>query len=164
MSDTNFDLMWKINMLGAYSAIRAAIPHFLRQGHGRIVLTSSTSGIFGSFGGSNYGTCKNALVGMMPPLAALFDSLPGSVDVSISALCPMAATRMGGTVMKPPPSTEGLHPDLVAPTVAMLSSDEEGSRANGAVVGVYLRIGWILTDYIPPFSGTQAKAGSDAWN
>lgn len=53
MSDLNFDLMWKVNMLGAYSAVRAAIPIFLSQGYGRVVLTASTSGIFGSFGGSN---------------------------------------------------------------------------------------------------------------
>lgn len=70
---------------------------------------------------------------MIAPWASFFNSLAPAADISISALCPMAATRMGGTVIAAPPSPEGSHPDLVAPTVAMMVSQEEGSRANGSI-------------------------------
>ncbi|KXS22488.1 NAD(P)-binding protein [Gonapodya prolifera JEL478] len=133
MSEQAFDAMWKVNVKGAYSAVRAAWPVFLKQGYGRIVLTSSTSGTFGSFGGSNYGTSKYCLIGLLLSISSLINSLPGNPDISISAVCPFAFTRMGSTVMKEPPSPEGFSPDNVSPVVAMLASREYGGSCNGDV-------------------------------
>ncbi|KAJ3342208.1 hypothetical protein HDU93_002998 [Gonapodya sp. JEL0774] len=133
MSESAFDAMWRVNVKGAYSAIRAAWPVFLKQGYGRIVLTSSTSGTFGSFGGTNYGSSKNALIGFLLSISSLIESLPGDPDISISAVCPFAFTRMSSTVMREQPSPEGLSPDNVAPVVAMLASKEYGKACNGDV-------------------------------
>ncbi|KAI9014290.1 hypothetical protein DFJ74DRAFT_682022 [Hyaloraphidium curvatum] len=129
MSDVNFDLMWQINMMGAYSAARAAVPHFVRQGYGRVIFTSSSSGVWGSFGGSNYGTCKYSLIGLLLSLSSQLAALPG--DISASALLPGAATRMGGTVLGSGPAPEFGHPDLVSPVVAMLAG-KKGAAQNGS--------------------------------
>jgi NAD(P)-dependent dehydrogenase (short-subunit alcohol dehydrogenase family) len=107
-----------------------------QQQYGRIVMTSSSSGIYGNFGQTNYGAAKMALVGFMNSLA-----LEGSkYGIKVNALAPIAATRMTSDVM-----TEEvlalLEPEAVTPAVIFLSGEDAPTRqivAAGA--GVFARV------------------------
>lgn len=127
----NFDLVVQVHLLGTAYVTHAAWPVMLEQNYGRIVLTSSGSGIFGNFGQSNYGAAKMGMLGFMNVLA-----LEGaSRNVRVNCLSPGAATRMTATVPgrsvdpdNPPPER---HPSLVSPAVLFMSSED---APNGAVI------------------------------
>lgn len=98
MSDDDVTRVVDVHLLGAFNVLRPAWPHLVEGGYGRIVLTSSSSGLFGTFGQANYGAAKTGLIGLMNVLA-----LEGARrGILVNALAPTAATRM----------TEGLLGDL----------------------------------------------------
>ncbi len=131
MSLDDFDLVVKVHLLGTAYVTHAAWPLMLEQNYGRIVLTSSGSGIFGNFGQSNYGAAKMGMLGLMNVLA-----LEGaSRNVHVNCLSPGAATRMTATVPgrqvdpdDPPPERS---PSLVSPAVLFMASED---APNGAVI------------------------------
>jgi NAD(P)-dependent dehydrogenase (short-subunit alcohol dehydrogenase family) len=89
------------------------------QKYGRIVVTTSSTGLYGNFGQTNYGAAKLSLVGLMNSL-----KLEGEKDnIKVNAICPVAATRMTENLM-PPSVLEMLKPEFVTPAVAFLASDE----------------------------------------
>jgi NAD(P)-dependent dehydrogenase (short-subunit alcohol dehydrogenase family) len=89
------------------------------QKYGRIVVTTSGTGLYGNFGQTNYGAAKLSLVGFMNSL-----KLEGAKDnIRVNAICPVAATRMTENLM-PPAVVEMLKPDYVSPAVAYLASDD----------------------------------------
>jgi hypothetical protein len=93
------------------------------QAYGRIVVTTSSSGLYGNFGQSNYGAAKMALVGLMNTLA-----LEGAKhNIRVNALAPTAATAMTQGLM-PPEMLARLHPSKVAPAVVYLASDEAPTK------------------------------------
>ncbi|MEM1317769.1 MAG: SDR family NAD(P)-dependent oxidoreductase, partial [Pseudomonadota bacterium] len=93
------------------------------QGYGRIVMTTSTSGIYGNFGQTNYGAAKAGVWGMMNTL-----NIEGAKnDIRINCISPTAATRMTEDVI-PPEALEALDPKWVTPAVLFLSSKEAPSR------------------------------------
>ncbi|MGH6876027.1 MAG: SDR family NAD(P)-dependent oxidoreductase, partial [Rhizomicrobium sp.] len=93
--------------------------HMRDKQYGRIVVTTSSTGLYGNFGQANYGAAKLALVGLMHTL-----KLEGARDnIKINAICPVAATRMTENIM-PPPMLEMLKPDYVTPGVVFLASEE----------------------------------------
>jgi hypothetical protein len=65
----NWDSVLKVHLYGGYNVIRAAWPHFREQSYGRIVVATSTSGLFGNFGQANYSAAKLGLVGLINTLA-----------------------------------------------------------------------------------------------
>ena len=93
------------------------------QGYGRIVVTTSSTGLYGNFGQTNYGAAKLSLVGFMNSL-----KLEGAKDnIKVNAICPVAATRMTEALM-PPAVLEMLKPEFVSPAVAYLASRRRAHR------------------------------------
>ncbi|MBS9536196.1 SDR family NAD(P)-dependent oxidoreductase [Mycobacterium sp. M1] len=130
MSDENFDAVLKVHLYGGYNVLRAAWPHFREQGFGRVVVATSTSGLFGNFGQANYGAAKLGLVGMINTLA-----LEGAkYNIKANAIAPIAATRMTEDIL-PPEVLAKLKPEYVAPVVAYLCTEENPNTASVFVVG-----------------------------
>jgi NAD(P)-dependent dehydrogenase (short-subunit alcohol dehydrogenase family) len=94
------------------------------QRHGRVVMTTSSSGLFGNFGQANYGAAKMALVGLMQTLA-----LEGEkYNIRVNCLAPTAATAMTDALL-PPDALERLSPEAVSPGVLSLVGDDAPTRA-----------------------------------
>ncbi|GAB7143857.1 SDR family oxidoreductase [Mycobacterium riyadhense] len=130
MSFENWDAVLKVHLYGGYNVIRAAWPHFREQSYGRVVVATSTSGLFGNFGQSNYGAAKLGLVGLINTLA-----LEGAkYNIHANALAPIAATRMTQDIL-PPEVFEKLTPDFVAPVVAYLCTEECADNGSVFIVG-----------------------------
>lgn len=130
MAYENWDSVVQVHLYGGYNVIRAAWPHFREQGFGRVVVATSTSGLFGNFGQANYGAAKLGLVGLINTLA-----IEGAkYDIKANALAPIAATRMTEDVM-PPEVLEKLTPEYVAPVVGYLCTEEVADTGSVFVVG-----------------------------
>lgn len=119
MTDADWEAVLGVHLSGGYHVTRAAWPYFREQGHGRVVVATSTSGLYGNFGQSNYGAAKAGLVGLMNTLA-----IEGrKYNILANAVAPIAATRMTQDVA-PPEVLEKLPAGQVAPIVGYLLSDE----------------------------------------
>ena len=130
MSFENRDAVLKVHLYGGYNVIRAAWPHFREQSYGRVVVATSTSGLFGNFGQTNYGAAKLGLVGLINSLA-----LEGAkYNIHANAVAPIAATRMTEDIL-PKEVLEKLTPEYVAPVVAYLCTEENPNSASVFVVG-----------------------------
>ncbi|MBB5153635.1 NAD(P)-dependent dehydrogenase (short-subunit alcohol dehydrogenase family) [Saccharopolyspora phatthalungensis] len=79
-----------MHLMGSVHCTKAVWPHMIRQGYGRILMTTSASGIYGNFGQSNYGAAKSGVVGLMNVLAAE----GAKKGIRVYSLAPTAATRM----------------------------------------------------------------------
>ncbi|MBV1876647.1 MAG: SDR family NAD(P)-dependent oxidoreductase [Pseudomonadales bacterium] len=123
MSLDEWDLVMNVHMNGTAYVTHAAWPIMYEQNYGRIICTSSGSGLWGNFGQANYGCAKMAMVGFMNVLA-----IEGrSKNIHINCLGPGAATRMTATipgrsdgVSAPPPE---MAPELVTPAVVFMASE-----------------------------------------
>ncbi|MEB4209104.1 SDR family oxidoreductase [Mycobacterium sp. 94-17] len=130
MTSENWDAVLKVHLYGGYNVIRAAWPHFREQSYGRVVVATSTSGLFGNFGQTNYGAAKLGLVGLINSLA-----LEGAkYNIHANAVAPIAATRMTEDIL-PKEVLEKLTPEYVAPVVAYLCTEENPNNASVFVVG-----------------------------
>ena len=120
----DFDLIVQVHLLGTAYMTHAAWPIMYQNNNGRIVLTSSISGIYGMFGQSAYGSAKMAMLGMMNVLA-----LEGkSHGIHINCLAPGADTRMTALDKElgidPEQPRPDMHPRLISPAALYLSSEE----------------------------------------
>lgn len=136
MDLADFSLVTDVHLAGSVNCTKAVWEHMRERQYGRIVMTSSSSGIYGNFGQTNYGAAKMGLVGFMNSLA-----LEGQkYGIHVNALAPIAATRMTEDLM--PPEVLGLlEPEAVTPAVVFMASGGAPTRqiiAAGA--GVYARV------------------------
>jgi NAD(P)-dependent dehydrogenase (short-subunit alcohol dehydrogenase family) len=117
MSEDDWDAVFAVHIKGCFSVLRAAWPVFREQSYGRVVMATSTSGLYGNFGQANYGAAKAAMVGLMNVL-----KLEGEkYDVRVNLVAPSAATRMTENLMSDEQNAQ-YGPDHVAPVVALLAS------------------------------------------
>ncbi len=124
MEVEDFRLVLDVHLMGAVHCTKAVWPHMVAQNYGRIVMTTSSSGLYGNFGQSNYGAAKLALVGLMQTLA-----LEGAKhDIRVNSLAPTAATRMTEGLM-PPEVLRALQPEAVVPAMLVLASVDAPTRA-----------------------------------
>ncbi|MFY2858915.1 SDR family oxidoreductase [Mycobacterium sp. THU-M104] len=130
MTFENWDAVLKVHLYGGYNVLRAAWPHFREQSYGRVVVATSTSGLFGNFGQANYGAAKLGLVGMINTLA----QEGAKYNIHTNAVAPIAATRMTEDIM-PKEVLEKLTPEYVAPVVAYLCTEECADTASVFIVG-----------------------------
>ncbi len=120
----DFRQVLEVHLMGAVHCTKAVWPVMVAQKRGRIVMTTSSSGLYGNFGQSNYGAAKMALVGLMQTLA-----LEGAKhDIRVNCLAPTAATRMTQGLM-PEAVLRALAPQSVVPAMLVLAHDEAPTRA-----------------------------------
>ena len=127
----DWDLVMDVHLNGTAYVTHAAWPILYQRQWGRIVLTSSTSGIYGNFGQANYGAAKMGMLGLMNVLA--LEGAPKNIRVN--ALAPAAETRLIGTIpgrdVNPDAPDPLRHPRLVTPAVLLLCGED---APNGKVI------------------------------
>jgi NAD(P)-dependent dehydrogenase (short-subunit alcohol dehydrogenase family) len=131
MTLDEWDLVIDVHLNGSAYVTWHAWPILYEKNYGRVVFTSSTSGIFGSFGQANYGAAKMGMVGMMNNLSRE----GASHNVRVNCLAPGAATRMIASIPgrdvdpdNPPPES---HPRLVSPAVLYMCGED---APNGRII------------------------------
>jgi len=120
----DWDIVMDVHLNGTAYVTHAAWPIMYEQNYGRIVFTSSTSGIFGNFGQSNYGAAKMGMLGLMNVL----EKEGAARNIRVNTLAPAAATRLINTIPgrredldKPDPMR---HPKLVTPAVLLMCAED----------------------------------------
>ncbi|MFD2855907.1 SDR family NAD(P)-dependent oxidoreductase [Seohaeicola zhoushanensis] len=168
MTMADFRKVVDVHLIGSATVTHACWPLMREQQYGRIVLTSSSSGLCGNFGQANYGAAKAAMMGLMNVL-----HLEGARDnIRVNTLAPTAATRMTESLM-PEDALALLQPETITPGLLYLVSEDAPSRVilgagagAFAVTKVYETLGATLTGEEltaegsrPPLAGSRTPRG-----
>ncbi|MFT4518434.1 MAG: NAD(P)-dependent dehydrogenase (short-subunit alcohol dehydrogenase family) [Halioglobus sp.] len=163
MTDEDWDLIYRVHVMGAYRVTKAAWPIMMEQGYGRIINTASAAGIYGNFGQANYSFAKCGLIGLTNTLA-----IEGArKGIKANTIAPVAGSRLTETVL-PKEVTDALKPELVTPLVVKLCSQESTETGSVFEVGA----GWVSKlrwerskgAFFDPKAELTAEAISDAWD
>ena len=119
MSLDDFEEVLRIHLLGSVYLTKAAFPIMQTAKYGRILLTTSTAGLYGNFGQTNYAAAKLGLVGFMNALKLEGDKY----NITVNTIAPIAATGMAGGTF-PPELSDKIKPELVAAMALYLVSDQ----------------------------------------
>jgi NAD(P)-dependent dehydrogenase (short-subunit alcohol dehydrogenase family) len=123
MDLADFRLVLDVHLMGAVHCCKALWPVMTQRKYGRIVLTTSSSGLYGNFGQANYGAAKMALVGLMQTLA-----IEGMKhDIRVNCLAPTATTRMTEGLF-PADMRESFRPEAVVPAMLVLAGQQAPTR------------------------------------
>ena len=161
VEDEDFRMVLEVHLMGTVNCTKAVWEIMREQNYGRIVFTSSSSGLYGNFGQTNYGAAKMGIVGLMNTL-----KLEGAkYNIKCNALAPVAGTRMTEEL----PGMEGvldqIKPEFVSPAVTYLASEEAPSGVIiSAGAGVFARIVIQETEGINLGTGKDMTAENIASN
>jgi multifunctional beta-oxidation protein len=134
MSDDEWKMVNDVHLYGTFAVTRAAWPHFLNQKYGRIINTTSTSGIYGNFGQANYSAAKLGILGFTKTCA-----IEGQkYNIFANAVAPTAGTAMTATVFNDD-MLDKLKPKYIAPITALLASEK--APVNGKLIET--GAGWV---------------------
>jgi NAD(P)-dependent dehydrogenase (short-subunit alcohol dehydrogenase family) len=133
MSEQEWDLVIAVHLKGAFCVTQPAVKLMKAANYGRIIFTSSTSGIYGNFGQCNYGAAKMGLVGLMNCLKLEV----ANYNIKVNTVAPTAYSRMTSDIF-PANMEEKLKPQFNAPMVLYLASEENGVSGMTFVMGA----GW----------------------
>lgn len=123
MDLADFRTVLDVHLMGAVHCCKALWPLMTQQKYGRIVLTTSSSGLYGNFGQTNYGAAKMALVGFMQTLA-----IEGMKhDIRVNCLAPTATTRMTEHLF-PQDMLQAFGPEAVVPAMLVLAAQDAPTR------------------------------------
>ena len=162
MALDDFRLVVEVHLMGAVNCTKAVWDVMRAQNYGRIVMTTSSSGLYGNFGQSNYGAAKMALVGLMQTL-----SIEGAKnDIRVNCLAPTAATRMTENLM-PVAVLNLLKPEAVTPGLLALVADDAPTRTilcagAGAFERAYITMTQGVFVGLPDDAAEQVAAGFEA--
>ena len=152
MSLDDFRLVVEVHLMGTVICTRAVWERMRQQNFGRIVMTTSSSGLYGNFGQANYSAAKMALVGLMQTLAIEGEKY----GIRVNCLAPSAATQMTKDIL-PEASLRLLDPALVSPALLALVRDDAPTRAI-----VCAGAGRFARAYVTLSQGVQLGGGDDA--
>ncbi len=119
MEPENWQAVIAVHLNGAYNVTKPAFTIMREKSYGRIVMTSSSSGIIGNFGQTNYGAAKVGVVGLMNTLKLE----GGKYNIKVNTIAPSALSRLTVDVL-PPDLAEQMKPEFVTPIVVYLCSEE----------------------------------------
>ncbi len=155
--EDNLDAHLAVHTVGSFNTARAAWPHMVEQGYGRIVMTTS-SGVFGLPNNISYATAKAAVIGLTRSLA-----VGGAKrDIRVNLIAPAAMTRMAGGA-----GPVGMDPELVAPMAAYLAHEEcpVSGEIYAAGAGRFARIFLASTaGYVHPGPGATIEDVAAHWS
>lgn len=130
---TDFQKVVDVHLMGSVHCTQAVWPYMLQQSFGRVLMTTSASGLYGNFGQANYGAAKAAVIGLMNVLAIEGEGK----GVRVNALAPTAATRMTESLLDEQ-TLQALAPETISPGALFLVSEEAPTKAIlGAGAGVF---------------------------
>ncbi|RQM07948.1 hypothetical protein DH86_00000833 [Scytalidium sp. 3C] len=128
MDDKMWDQVMNVHLRGTYKVTKAAWPYFLKQKYGRVVNTTSTSGIYGNFGQANYAAAKCGILGFSRALARE----GAKYNIYVNTIAPNAGTAMTRTIL-PDELVQAFKPEYIAPLVVALSSDKVPKPPTGGL-------------------------------
>ncbi len=133
MDPADFDLVVQVHLLGSANCTKAVWSTMRDQAYGRILMTSSSTGLYGNFGQANYGAAKLGLVGFAKTL-----HLEGAkYNIRVNSLAPVAGTRMTEDIF-PPEAFDAFKPENVTPAaIYLVSEDAPTNMVIGAGAGAY---------------------------
>lgn len=152
ISDDDWDKISDIHLKASFITTRAAWPYFKKQNFGRVIMTSSNSGVYGNFGQANYSAAKLGAIGLANTVA-----IEGAkYNIHCNTLVPTAASRMTQGIL-PDDFFDQLKPHLIAPVVAYLC--HENTEDNGNVIES--ACGWATKLHIIRGKGSLLRSSID---
>jgi 3-hydroxyacyl-CoA dehydrogenase/3a,7a,12a-trihydroxy-5b-cholest-24-enoyl-CoA hydratase len=163
MTDEDWAAVYRVHLFGSYKVTHAAWPHMREKQYGRVIMTTSTSGIYGNFGQANYSSVKLGLLGLSNTLA-----IEGKKrNIHVNTIAPQAGSRMTETIW-PDELVAAIKPEYVAPLVAYLC--HESCAETGALfevgAGWVARLRWQRTKgvFFPMSQPITVEKVADNWD